>query len=182
MIDGREVMWVSDGEDVVLPSGHQVVLRPVLPADAALIGDGFSRLGEESRYRRFFMPLSELSAQQLEFLSRVDHHDHEAIGAITAVDGLGVGVARYIRSPDRPDHAEVAVTVVDEWQGRGVGRVLLACLADRARSEGIGWFTADTLAVNAPMLHLLRALGPTSTDAQGATVTVRVDLTPGAAS
>ena len=97
---------------------------------------GFERLTPASRYRRFLTPLDHLSDQQLEYLTDVDHHDHEAIAALTPA-GEGIGVARYVRWPEAPDSAEVAVAVVDDWQGRGLGSALLEELTDRAGEEGI---------------------------------------------
>ena len=90
----------------------------------------------------------------------VDHHDHEAIVALDEESGEGIGVARYVRSSERPDVAEVAVTVVDGWQGRGLGTRLLEVASARAREEGIGSFTALMLATNQEMMSLLERLGP----------------------
>jgi GNAT superfamily N-acetyltransferase len=70
-----------------------------------------------------------------------------------------VGVARFVREPGRPEVAEAAVTVVDAWQGRGLGRVLLSRLAGRAREEGVREFTATLLTDNRAMLSLFRELG-----------------------
>ena len=92
-------------------------------------------------------------------------------------DGEPVGVARYIRLREDPATAEVAVTVVDPWQGRGAGSALLALLATRAREEGITTFRATCLAENRAMLDLLRALGPTSQEtATRGVVEIAVDL------
>ena len=76
-----------------------------------------------SRYRRFFSPVNHLTESQLDYLTLVDHHDHEAIVALAS--GEIRGVARYVRpEPDSP-RAEVAVVVEDSWQGRGLGTELL---------------------------------------------------------
>jgi len=139
---------------VSLRDGTRVRLRPIRPDDKHLLARGFERLSEDSRYRRFFTPMSELSPAQLEYLTEVDHHDHEAV---VAVDDQGelVGVARYVRSASEPDAAEAAVAVVDDWQGRGVGRALLNRLANRGRQEGIRRFTALVQADNQAALELI---------------------------
>jgi GNAT superfamily N-acetyltransferase len=144
---------------VNLRDGSRVTVRPICPQDAGPLRAGFERLSEESRYRRFLSPIQELSGSMLRYLTEVDHHDHEALIAVGA-DGTLVGVARSVRSRSDPQVAEAAVTVADDWQGRGLGTALLELLADCARAEGISRFTALTLAANRDMLDLLESLGP----------------------
>jgi GNAT superfamily N-acetyltransferase len=98
----------------------------------------------------------QLSGAELRYFTELDHRDHEALGAVSQADGRGVGVARYVRDADDPQAAELAVTVVDEWQGRGLGTELLTRLSDRARSEGICRFTALVAEDNMVMAGLLR--------------------------
>ncbi len=147
------------GKRVVLPDGSAVLTRPVRADDAPLLADGFSRLSAESRRLRFLTGKAALTGAELEYFTKVDHHDHEALGALQPDDGRGVGIARYIRLADDPDAAEVAVTVVDDWQGRGLGTELLIQLTDRARQEGIRRFTALVAADNAAVVGLLHDLG-----------------------
>ena len=92
--------------------------------------------------------------------SEVDHHDHEAIIALEEETGEGIGVVRYFRSSERRDAAEFAVTVIDDWQRRGVGTLLLEVISARAREEGITTFTALMLASNQEMMEVLKSLGP----------------------
>jgi len=106
---------------VVLRDGSAVLIRPVRRADAALLADGFARLSTRSRRLRFLSPKKELSSAELGYFTDVDHHDHEALGALDHADGRGVGIARYIRDAVDPQAAEIAVTVIDDWQGRGLG-------------------------------------------------------------
>jgi len=118
----------------------------------------FARLSARSRQLRFLTAKNTLSEAELRFLTEVDHHDHEALGALSA-DGRGVGIARYIRDPGDPKAAEIAVTIVDDWQGRGLGTELLAQLSDRARQAGICRFTATVAYGNAAMVALLQNMG-----------------------
>jgi GNAT superfamily N-acetyltransferase len=165
------------GDTVVLRDGSRVRLRPIRSSDKVQLRAGFERLGPQSRYQRFLVPMDQLTEAVVEYLTQVDHHDHEAIVALDDATGEGVGVARFVRLTDRHDTAEAAVTVVDDWQGRGVGTLLLDRLADRARSEGIARFWAVLLAENRDMLDLLERLGPVRMlDRQLGTVEVEAEL------
>lgn len=144
--------------ELELRDGSRVTVRPVTPEDKGAIQEGFRRLSPTSRYRRFLSPMAELSNRLADYLTRIDHHDHEALIAL-APDDHGVGVARFVRSREDPHAAEMAVTVADDWQGRGLATGLLELLADRAREEGITRFTAMMLAENREMLEVMEGLG-----------------------
>ncbi len=144
-----------------LRDGARVTLRPIAPEDKPLLAGVFERLSEESRFRRFLTTKNELSPAELAYLVDVDHSDHEAIVAIDRSSGEALGVARYIRSPDDAESAEVAVTVADDWQRRGLGRVLLDRLTYRARQEGVRRFTALVQGDNLASLELLGGAGET---------------------
>lgn len=105
---------------------------------------------------RFLTRKKELSPAELRYFTDLDHRDREALGALDHADGRGVGIARYIRDTEDPQAAEIAVTIIDDWQGWGLGAELLAQLSDRARQEGIGRFTALVAADNAAVAGLLR--------------------------
>jgi RimJ/RimL family protein N-acetyltransferase len=144
------------GRPVALRDGSKVLIRQVQSTDASLLADGFARLSPQSRQMRFLTRKKELSAAELRYFTDIDHHDHEALGALNHADGRGVGIARYIRDAEDPHAAEIAVTIVDDWQGRGLGTELLTRLSDRARSEGICRFTALVAEDNMAMAGLLR--------------------------
>jgi GNAT superfamily N-acetyltransferase len=148
------------GAPYTLRDGSQIRIRQGHHCDRQLLLDGFDRLSPESRHRRFLAPMPDLHETTIEYLLDVDHHNHEAMVAIDPITGNGIGVARYVRDPDRRDAAEVAVTVVDDWHGRGVGTLLLEGIGQRARAEGITTFTALMLASNTDMMDVLRGLGP----------------------
>ena len=155
-LPGHRPTPAARGKTVVLRDGSAVLIRQVQSADAPLLADGFARLSDASRQMRFLTKKKELSPAELRYFTDVDHHDHEALGALDRTDGRGVGIARYVRDAEDPQAAEVAVTIVDDWQGRGLGTELLAQLSDRARQEGIRRFTALVAADNATVARLLQ--------------------------
>jgi GNAT superfamily N-acetyltransferase len=148
------------GAPVVLRDGSRVRIRQGRSSDKELLRRGFERLGPDSRYRRFLAPMPELTEDMVRYLTEIDHHDHEAMIALDEDTGEGIGVARYVRDPERRDMAEVAVTVIDDWQARGLGTLLLEVISARAREEGITTFTALMLATNEEMMDLLKQLDP----------------------
>jgi GNAT superfamily N-acetyltransferase len=115
----------------------RVEIRPLARTDREGLVEAFSRLSEDTRRRRFGGLASRLGERDLDRLTRIDHHNHEALAAIARDTGRIVGVARYIALPHEPQAAEVAIAVDDEWQGRGIGRRLMRDLVGRARGEGI---------------------------------------------
>jgi GNAT superfamily N-acetyltransferase len=166
----------SAGQTAVLRDGSEVLIRPVRPADAGLLAEGFERLSPESRRLRFLTAKDVLRPAELRYLTDVDHHDHEAIGALDPVTGQGAGIARYIRDPRDPRTAEIAVTIVDGWQGRGLGTALMARLAEHARGEGIERFVALTAGGNVAMGLLLRHMGGTVLAREFGTIEYELDL------
>lgn len=161
---------------VTLSDGAVVVLRPITPQDRDALHAGFDRLSPESRYRRFFSPMPRLSERDLDYLTQIDHHDHEALLAIDEPSGDVVGVARFVRTGS--DEAEPAIVIADDWQGRGLGTQLLDGLAERARDEGLVRFRAPVLAENATAISVLGQLGETQVRRAGREVEVEILLTP----
>jgi RimJ/RimL family protein N-acetyltransferase len=164
-------------ELIVLADGSEVLVRPVRPEDKPLFVAGWSHLSDETVYRRFLQSRERLSVDELALFTELDHVDHEAIGALDARTQEGVGVARYVRDPERPHAAEAAVIVVDAWQGRGLGGKLLRRLCARATENRIRVFTATLLASNDAMLGLFAQLGEvTLRGREGATIEIDVEL------
>jgi GNAT superfamily N-acetyltransferase len=164
------------GGRIKLRDGSDVVVRPLAPDDRERIRRAFDRLSPESRYRRFFVSLRELSDGLLDLLTDVDHDAHEAIVGIDPQSGDIVGVARYVRMPEQPERAEASVAVVDDWQGRGLGRSLLERLVGRAREMGVSRFVALTQADNRRAVDVMSQLGPTTSSLRGDVVELDIEL------
>lgn len=132
-----------------LADGSQVVLRPIRPDDKRRLSTAFAHLSPESARLRFLAPKAKLSGAELRYLTEIDGSDHLALVAVRQhAPGFILGVARYVRWPDRPDAAEAAIVIGDPWQGQGLGRHMGVVLADLARAHGIKRFTASMLSDN----------------------------------
>ena len=143
-----------------LPDGTQILIRPIRPDDKGMLEQGLHNLSETSVQRRFLTPKPSFSRSELRYLTEVDGRNHVALVAErpnAPVRAL-IGVARYVRLPDDPEAAEVAVVVADHWQGRGLGTLLVDELAPRARARGVRRFTATMASDNAPAHRLFEKL------------------------
>ena len=178
-LPGHRLPPAARGKTVVLRDGSAVLIRQVHSADAPLLADGFTRLSARSRQMRFLTRKKELSPAELRYFTDIDHHDHEALGALDHNDGRGVGIARYVRDAEDAHAAEIAVTIIDDWQGRGLGTELLAQLADRARQEGVRRFTALVAEDNKAIAGLLRNVSAELVRYGPGTVEYEITLAPG---
>lgn len=163
-------------ETIELRDGSELTLRPLMPGDREGIRRAFDRLSPESRYRRFFVSLRELSDGLLDVLTDVDHDHHEALVAVDPRSEEIVGVARYVRMPEDAQRAEASVAVVDDWQGRGLGKELLERLVTRARDMGIERFVAFIQADNRRAVEVMSHLGPTTSSLRGDLVELDIEL------
>ena len=163
-----------------LRDGSEVRIRELTPRDAPVLAEAFERLSPQSRDLRFLGAKSRLSTNDLEYLTDIDGHLHEALGAVDAATGKGVGVARFVRLDPQAPVAEVAVTVVDGWQRRGLATLLLEKLSERARAEGIERYTALVSGENRAVVGLLDAIGARvlTANAAAGTVEYEVELAP----
>lgn len=161
-----------------LDDGTPIVFRLVRPDDKELFTRAFAELSDQSRYERFFTHLEKLSDKQLRYLTEVDYRDHSAWAAVVIEDGEehGVGVGRWVRMKDDPAIAEVAVTVIDRFQGRGIGRSLLYVAAWGAREQGIDAFRAWILGENQATLRMLGLIGAKRGSWDGGVYEVTVPL------
>jgi RimJ/RimL family protein N-acetyltransferase len=141
---------------VTLLDGSVVQIRPIRPDDAPSLIAFHDGLSEDTVRLRFFAAHPHLQSAEVERFTRVDNHDRVAL--VGLIDGALVAVGRYERLPETTS-AEVAFVVADEYQGRGLGTVLLERLAAAARSCGLDCFVADVLPENHRMLEVFRNAG-----------------------
>jgi RimJ/RimL family protein N-acetyltransferase len=144
-----------------LRDGTRVEVRAVRPTDKVALQLGFSRLSPESVYNRFFQSKRELSAEELRYLTEVDFDRHIAL-VVTLQDDPAypehpiIGVARFVRLADDGSRAEVAFTVGDPYQGRGMATLLLHHLVVLGRRLGVRHFEAEVLPDNRQMLEVFQ--------------------------
>lgn len=165
--------WDSDA---VLDDGTTVHVRPLREDDAERVRDLCRRLSQHSLYYRFFTAMPAERASAIELEQRVDLRHHFAL--LVELRGEILGIARYDRTDATGPEAEVAFLVRDDWQGRGVGTLLLEHLAAIARTQGISRLVAVTLTRNYRMLDVLAHSGFPSTrelDAGALRVTLSLD-------
>jgi acetyltransferase len=143
-----------------------VHVRPIGSPDRDAFSAWFGRLSDESRRRRFHGPKPRLSARELTYLTDVDHVSHTALVAVDASGEL-IGEARYATARRHDRTADFAVTVADEWQGRGIGTRLATRVIEAARANGMTCLTAITLWENDAAIALLRRLGFRRTGYEG---------------
>ncbi|HEX6312443.1 MAG TPA: GNAT family N-acetyltransferase [Acidimicrobiia bacterium] len=144
-------------EVVSLPDATTIMVRPIELSDAFRLRRMFERLSPETVYHRFFAPIPQPRDAMLMHLARVDHGRREALVAVVGSDVIGL--AQY-EGHAGSDEAEVAVTVEDAWQGRGVGTALLARLARLGARRGLRAFTAVVMGENTGAVRFLKRLSP----------------------
>ena len=149
--------------EIPLREGGAVILVPLAPDDRHYLVEGLAELSIDSRFSRFGQGRHRLSDREWDYLSDVDQRRHVAWAAV--IDGFGVGVGRYIVLDD--DSAEVAVTVLDHYQGRGVGSALFQALVAVARSDGIRQFRFEVVPSNARVREALRSLDAEVSESDG---------------
>jgi CRP-like cAMP-binding protein len=136
--------------------GTLLLLRPVLPGDDERTVHGHVLFSSETLYRRFRtarLPSPDL----MHYLSQVDYVDH-FVWVVT--DGIDpVADARFVRDESDPTAAEIAFTVADAYQGRGIGSLLIGALSIAARANGVQRFSARMLSDNVPMRAILDHYG-----------------------
>lgn len=149
-------------EDERLLDGSLIHIRAIRPDDRERLLEHFEGLSPQSKYFRFFGIRRGLGESELTRLSRPDFTSHVALLATQWHEGREkvIGVGRYLVGAEaRARTAEVALAVLDEHQGQGIGTLLIEHLAMIAQAGGVEQFLADVLGANTRMLEMLKDLG-----------------------
>jgi RimJ/RimL family protein N-acetyltransferase len=150
-----------EGFTLPLRDGELVDFRPVKQNDKETIQKGMLALSSKSRYFRFFSPILKLSDTQLHDFTEIDQQNHVAWIALghDEPEDRGLGIARFIRIQNQPEIAEFGVVVIDSYQQRGLGTILLAVLHRMASINRIDKLRGYVLADNSVMSNWLGRLG-----------------------
>lgn len=153
---------LPEPDTIVLEDGTTVVIRPIRPDDAAYLKSTFPRLSAQSIYFRFMTYKRELTDEEARRFANVDYVTQMAFVALCEEDGEEVvaGVARYaLLDTAQPGIAEAAVIVGDEYQGRGIGKILLDRLLKYARQRGLRALRGNLLLENDRMMGMVARSG-----------------------
>jgi acetyltransferase len=147
-------------EWITLKDGSIVFLRPIKPTDGPLILDIFQKLSPETIYFRFLTHLDRLQPELLEHLVKIDYQSHFTLVAVIEENGIEsiIGTCRYITATKR-DHAELTVVLRDDWQRRGLGKVMATRVVNIARLKGIASIEIFFDYRNEGMKRLFASLG-----------------------
>ena len=154
-------------------SGTQASIRIATPSDGERLRGMFSRVSSETIYLRFHIPYPAVPERMLALMLDVNNHDQESLVAVAEEEI--VGHAMYVRLGDGGE-AEMAIIVEDRWQSKGVGKLLLFELAERARLRGIETFVAEVLRTNQRMLGLAATFAGTGYTIEDGLYHVRMPL------
>jgi|SRR5271166_344251 len=160
-----------------LPDGRTIVIRAQRPEDRDGVLAGFARASPASMYQRFFAPKRGLTEQEADYFLNIDFVNHVVLLALAEEQGQPaiVGGARYVVI--EPGKAEISFTIIDEYQGRGIGGALMRHMAKVGQAAGLEEFMGEVLAENAPMLKVFaHSRLPMTSEAEGAVVHVTLRL------
>jgi RimJ/RimL family protein N-acetyltransferase len=163
-----------------LRNGTPILIREVTHHDRQLLQTGFDHMSDRSKYFRFLAARKTLMGSELDKFTATNNVDHVAVGALVegATTPEPIGIARYIRIPDRHHAAEIAIAIVDDYQHQGLGSALLGVLAKFASLNGISEFDALVHTRNSSMQRLLKQLDSTQTLLGGSEIEIRISVFP----
>jgi GNAT superfamily N-acetyltransferase len=170
--------------DTILNDGTPIRIRRVRAEDEERLKQGIASLSPRSRYLRFFSGMKTAPQGVIDKLVSVDDHDHIAWGAerTDLPERPALGIVHAFRDEDDPQTAEYSIGVLDDYHGRGLGRLLTAVVLLDAQDEGYREFAVDILGENTAALYLARSLGAQRQGADGTVTEFEIDIAEALAS
>jgi GNAT superfamily N-acetyltransferase len=145
-----------------LTDGTRLILRPSVPGDDERLRALFYRLSPTTVYRRLFIAAPHAPHWAERFAALATSDGDRRVAVLAMIEGEVAGFANFAREAVE-DEAEMAIVVEDDWQGRGLGRALMAELVVAARRRGIAIFNARILGDNARALRFVTRFFPDAT-------------------
>jgi RimJ/RimL family protein N-acetyltransferase len=160
--------------------GFRFRVRPIEPSDKDLLQRGFKELSERSQYLRFFKLNNKLSDVQLKYFTEVDGIQHVAWGILdeSGEESIPVGIGRFVKFKDEQDVAEVAISIIDSYQRKGLGQILYATLNIVAGQIGLEKFRTYVLSENRFVLNSLKKFGILNQKNEGPVTIVDIKVIP----
>lgn len=160
---------------ITVKDNHHFIIRPIKSEDQKELQNALLKLSSQSKSQRFFAMKNSFNEEELNFLTNVDDYFHMAYVAIhvdpETEDLEGAGVIRAIREKHTPHRAEIAMTIIDKYQGIGLGGRLLELISLRAEEKGVTEFVGSLQRTNTAMLRLLTKFSAlTTTSDHGAII------------
>lgn len=165
--------------DICLHDGRWVRVRPIVPTDKDAMERALERLGAKSRYFRFHTAVHRLTESQLRYLTEVDQRHHVAwcVFALGEPGRPGVATVRFVRDAANPVEAEVAITIVDDYQGVGLGRILLDTILLSALEGGVERLVAYVVPENRTAVNLFRSVGAAASEIEAGMLRIDIPVT-----
>lgn len=161
---------------VTTASGERLFVRPVRADDAALLRREVDEADPETLYQRFFTPQPRINDDTITYLTAIDYQRRMALVAFTE-DGEAAGIARY-EALAESNRAEIAMTVKPTMRQRGIARLLLEMIIDRARQSGFEKLEAICLVENEAAIKVVSSVGFEFTAPDQGLVTATLSLSP----
>lgn len=178
MVELQEDLKLKMVKFLTLQDGTTIAIGLAGPEDKQRLVEGFSKLSLQTRLYRFHCGKNNLSTTEKDYLLNIDNYNHLAIGAvdIDKNQDVGIGMIRYIRNKDDPWKAEVALTVIDEYQNKGIGTLLYNEMLEYARKNRIKLLVNCVMKENTTMLNILKKFGGEIIDSSGNQYRIEIKL------
>ncbi len=165
--------------DICLRDGRVVRIRPIVTSDKAAMERALERMSAQSRYYRFHTDLARLTEDQLRYLTDVDQLNHVAwsVFSLDEPGRPGVATVRFVRDRANPAEAELAITIVDDFQGVGLGRILIDTILLSAFECGVERLVAYVVPENEIAQRLFRSVGGVSIEIEAGMLRMEIPVT-----